>query len=160
MILLSVALALLFAQQTERLSVVEGKVLDGATNQPVSGARVILARFDRPGWGIGGDLLDTQPSAREQDPKANRLAVITGDDGGFRFRIEGPAQLVLFANAAGYVKPMLGMGPDNMYEVAAGALRANCLTEDAPVLACASGTAALLLARCGWPLRRRASVLG
>lgn len=117
MLLLALSAALLFAQQTDQLSTVEGKVVDAATELPIAGARVIATRSDGQAWSMGGSLLDTQPSAGEQDPKADRMAVLTGSDGRFRLRLEGPAHFALWVDAAGYVKPRLGIGPDNMFEV-------------------------------------------
>ena len=119
-LLLALSAALLFAQQTDQLSTLEGKVVDASTELPVAGARVIAMRIDNDGtYGpkIAG-LLDTQPSAGEQDPKADPVAVLTGSDGRFHLRFDGPAQVVLIVDAAGYVQPQIVIGsPKTTFQV-------------------------------------------
>jgi hypothetical protein len=117
MLLLALSTALLFAQPTAQLSTVEGTVLDASTSLPIAGARVIALRTDGQGWNLGASLLDTQPSVGEQDPKAGQVAVLTGSDGRFRLRFEGPARFALWVDAAGYTRPQMGMDSDNMFEV-------------------------------------------
>jgi hypothetical protein len=114
---LTLSAALLFAQPAGQLSTVEGKVVDASTELPIAGARVIAMRSDGLTWSMNGGLFDTQPSAGEQDPKADRMAVLTGTDGRFRLRFQGPASFGLWVDAAGYVKPLESIGPDNMFEV-------------------------------------------
>ncbi len=120
MLLLACALALLGAAQGDLPTAVEGKVLDSATKQPVPGARVILARLDRPGLGIGPGLYDTKPSASEPDPKADRIAVLTGDDGVFRFSVLAPAKFALYVDAPGYVRTPTGISQESMYTLKPG----------------------------------------
>jgi hypothetical protein len=114
------AVALLFPQQQDDLSIIEGQVLDRSTNAPIPGARVIAARIDKPGTAIGPGLLDIKPAEGEQDPKAERAAVLTGSDGKFRIRFQGEVRCVLFADAPGYVRPQTGIGPDNTFTAKPG----------------------------------------
>ena len=107
---------LLLAQQNGQLSTVEGKVVDAATELPVAGARVIATRIDGQGRRTGVSPRDTQPSAAEQDPDADQVAVLTGNDGRFRLRFEGPVRLALWVDDARYAKPQWGMDQDNMFE--------------------------------------------
>jgi hypothetical protein len=118
MLLFALSAALLFAQPAEHLSRVDGKVVDASTGLPIAGARVIAMRVDGA-WGAAlQGLLDTQPSADEQDPKADPVAVVTGQDGRFRLRFDGPVQVALFVEAVGYVKPPIEIGgPNNTFEV-------------------------------------------
>ncbi len=103
------ALALfLFAAQTDRLAIVEGKVLDGVTNQPLAGARVILLRTDRGRTIIGPQLWDTVADPGGHDPKAETIAVLTGTDGAFRFQVEAPVKFYLSADYRKYVRSARG----------------------------------------------------
>ncbi len=120
MLLLACAFALLGAAQADLPTAVEGKVLDSATKLPVAGARVILARFDRPGIGLSVGLYDTKPSAGEPAPNADRLAVVTGNDGAFRFSIQAPARFGLFADAPGYVRTPTVFSPKSTYTLKPG----------------------------------------
>jgi len=120
------AFALLFTQQTDDLSIIEGQVVDKLTGAPIAGARVIAARIDK-GLGIGPGVLDAKPTAGEQDPKANQAAVLTGPDGKFRFRFQGEVRCMLFADAEGYVRPQAGIYPDNMFTAKPGSPKSDVL---------------------------------
>ncbi len=99
------ALALfLFAAQTDKLATIEGKVLDAVTNQPLAGARVILLRTDRGATIIGPQLWETLADPSGHDPKGDTVAVLTGIDGAFRFRVEAPVKFMLFADYGKYVR--------------------------------------------------------
>ncbi len=115
MLLLGILLMSNFMAQTEQLSVVKGNVMDSLTKQPIPGAKVILVRADRPAASFGPQVYDTQPTTGEQNSRADRLAVVTDDIGGFRFQVEGSVKFALFAEAKGYVK-MSGVGPGNVFE--------------------------------------------
>jgi len=128
------AASALFAQQTVEVVDVHGKVVDRLTNSPVVGARVIVARFDRREARIIGRAFETQPVIGEQDPKADRLAVLTGEDGSFRFSLESPVGFYLFVDAPGYVRPFQGIGPENTYEVKSGGSMREILVRVAPIL--------------------------
>ncbi len=109
MLLLACILTLLGAAQGDLPTAVEGKVLDSATRLPVPGAHVILARTEKSGTLADPGLYDTKPSAGDPDPAADRLAVLTGNDGVFRFAIQAPARFALFVDAPGYVRTQAGM---------------------------------------------------
>ncbi len=115
-LLVALSAALLFAQQTDQLSTVEGKVVDASSELPVAGARVIATRIDGKGREADGPPWNAQPSAGDQDPEAGLVAVLTGSDGRFRLRFEGPVLLGLWVDDARYAEPQWGMGPDNMFE--------------------------------------------
>jgi hypothetical protein len=122
-LVLTTAFSLVGAQQAEQLTSVEGKVIDGATSLPVAGARVALARVDRPGARISQAFYETEVSTGAQDPKADHMSAVTGDDGAFRFLVEGPAKFVLFADAAGYAKKPFEISRDTPYNVKPGSLK-------------------------------------
>ena len=117
-LLVALSATVLFAQQTDPLSTVEGKVVDASTELPVAGARVIAMRIDGKGRKPDVPPRDAQPSAGEQDPAAAQAAVLTGPDGRFRLRFEGPVLFGLWVDDARYAGPKWGwgMGPDNMFE--------------------------------------------
>ena len=77
------------ALQAGGLAAAEGKVVDDISGLPVEHARVVLVRESA---GYRPSDYDTQPTAGDPDPKADRLAVLTSDDGRFRFRLEGPVK--------------------------------------------------------------------
>jgi hypothetical protein len=64
--------------------------------------------------------LETQLSAGDQDPRAGIVAVLTGNDGGFRFALDGLTSFYLFADAPGYTRPFSGLGREDFYEVRQG----------------------------------------
>ncbi len=99
---------LLFTVQADKLADIEGKVLDAATNQPLASARVILLRTDRGPAVISQKLWEAVPGPGGQDSKADTLAVLTGIDGTFRFKLEVPAKFSLFADYGGYVRSSAG----------------------------------------------------
>jgi hypothetical protein len=110
----------LFVQPANETIPVRGKVLDSATSLPVAGARVIMARSDRAGGPSLRAALETQPAAGDPDPRADRVAVLTGADGTFSFALETPVHFYLYADAAGYVLPFMGIGPENTFEIKRG----------------------------------------
>jgi len=133
-LLLVFAVSAQFAQPGPEVVAVRGKVVDRLTSLPVAGARVIVARSDRGKGAIIRSAFETQPVAGEQDPGAARTAVLTGDDGGFRFSLEAPAGFYLFVDAPGYVRPFPGIGPENSYEVSAGGSLPEILVRVDPAL--------------------------
>jgi protocatechuate 3,4-dioxygenase beta subunit len=94
----------------EEATLVEGKVLDSASKQPVGGARVILVRTDQPNASYGGEIYKVEPGQGEPDSGTPRMAVLTGIDGVFRFRINAPATFMLFVDTPGYVRTPLRFG--------------------------------------------------
>jgi hypothetical protein len=120
--MLSLALALLLTggPQTTSIASVEGKVFDGMTSLPVTRARVILVRADRPKEQVRFGITDNEPSTESEDPKATRMATVTGADGTFRFRVEAPARFVLYADAAGYVKTPSEVSPSSIHTAKPG----------------------------------------
>ncbi len=110
--LVALLIAALLPQQTEQLSRIEGVVLDAMTNQPVARARVIAARSSK---GISASVLDVQPAAGEQDPAADQVAVLTDEEGRFRFGFKEPGEFALYADAEGYVRPTASIGPENTH---------------------------------------------
>jgi protocatechuate 3,4-dioxygenase beta subunit len=118
--LVSLAFALLLAQAPDSVTVVEGKIVDSAGGLPVAGARVVLARIDKPGAAISAGLYETKPAEGDPDPKADRAAVVTGDDGIFRFRIKAPARFSLFVDAKGFVRTPTGVSPETTLSLEPG----------------------------------------
>ncbi len=94
----------LFVAQTDRLATIEGKVLDAVTNQPLAGARIIMLRTDRGGAVIGARLWDTVADPGGYEPNADTIAVLTGIDGVFQFRVAAPVKFMLFADLGEYVR--------------------------------------------------------
>jgi hypothetical protein len=92
--------------------------VDDISGLPVEHARVVLVRESA---GYRPSDYDTQPTAGDQDPKADRLAVLTSDDGRFRFRLEGPVKFHLLVDAPGYIRPWQGISPENEFEASAEA---------------------------------------
>ncbi len=115
-LLVALGAAVLFAQQTDQLSRIEGRVVDASSDLPVAGARVIAMRIDGKGSKTHEPPWKTQPSAGEQDPDAGQVAVLTGSDGRFRLLFEGPVNFALWVDDARYAEPQWGMSPDNMFE--------------------------------------------
>jgi protocatechuate 3,4-dioxygenase beta subunit len=113
-----VALLMLWWQAAE-LTTVEGRVVDALTNQPVEKARIVLLRTDRPN-AYGMKTFEHPARAWDADPSAVQMAVDTGADGSFRFRVASPAKFRLFSSAKGYVRQGMAFDEVVQYEWKAG----------------------------------------
>lgn len=107
-------------QLNSNVAIIRGRIVDSVSNLPVVGARVIVARSDRPGGEFIRNALETQPDSAVQNSSADRSALWTGEDGSFAFRLDVPASFYLFADAPGYVSPFVGMGRNNFFEIRPG----------------------------------------
>jgi hypothetical protein len=117
-LLTNLAISSLHSQESN-IATVRGKVVDALSGLPVAGARIVVARFDRSRNMSLQHALQAQPT-ENQDPKAERFAVLTGSDGSFHFRLQVPASFHLFVDAAGYAMPFKGIGPANTYVLKSG----------------------------------------
>jgi hypothetical protein len=84
-------------------AVLEGRVLDGATRMPLSGASLVLQRIEN-GTRLGGEEIWKAEPAAEQDPEAVISAIVTGLDGLFRFRLKAPGRYAVYCSREGYVR--------------------------------------------------------
>jgi len=91
-----------------QLTIIEGTVLESSNYQPIEGAQVILMPTDRGQVRFSGSIWQTELSPADPDPASEKLAVLTGSDGKFRFRIDAPAKFRLFVAHDDYVNTSSG----------------------------------------------------
>ena len=65
-------------------------------------------RTDRGRVRLSSRIWQTELSPADQDPAAEKLAVLTGTDGVFRFRVEAPVKFRLFVAREGHVSTPSG----------------------------------------------------
>lgn len=86
----------------QEMAVVEGRVVDAVTKQPVAGARVVSLRLS-PGYSYGAGIFETEAKQTPQPPESGTFVNITGEDGKFAFTTTTPARFRIFTRRQGYV---------------------------------------------------------
>ncbi|MCC6368957.1 MAG: carboxypeptidase regulatory-like domain-containing protein [Bryobacterales bacterium] len=104
------------AQSDVPATTIAGTLMDGSTNLPIAGGKVVFQRLEKGNVLTGPRLFDIDPAKADAGGNAVRLATLTDAVGKFRFRVSGKCTFALFSDAPGYVR-VDHVHHDNTYEL-------------------------------------------
>ncbi|HEY3444676.1 MAG TPA: carboxypeptidase-like regulatory domain-containing protein [Paludibaculum sp.] len=114
-VLTTVALmATVWAQDVGEVKVT---VVDGGSGQGVAGAKVVLLRLTANYGYSNAKIFGAKPGAGGEDPAAEVLAALTGDEGTVAMRVARGAAVRVFVEREGYVQYGMSFGTTKTAEV-------------------------------------------